>query len=62
MEKSDSGPFEKAIRHAKATARTHGDVTDCAYPNGAWQSVWLKALQEEQQQELFKSDETNERK
>ncbi len=62
MKDSDSGPFEKAIRHAKATARTHGDVTDCAYRTGAWQSVWLKALQAEQQQELFETDETNERK
>lgn len=52
---------DKAVRHAKETARLGGSVINCAYKNQIWRAVWLKAFQEAQQQDLFKKACNNEK-
>lgn len=54
-------PYDKAVRHAQATAKRGGSVKDCAYKDTRWKAAWLKAFQAEQQVELFKKANDYER-
>lgn len=42
-------PWDRCRQSAQEAARTRQSVSSCPYRTGAWQTVWLRTFEQEQQ-------------